>query len=108
MALFLGRDPDSGSVETFDYDESEDLTIIRRYCDVEPVINRNKRLQGVDGEGSWSGGMRHYASIPNDVAYKWLVEEGINCWRAEHRAAVLRKLDDPDWRHLKVTTKRHR
>jgi hypothetical protein len=102
MSLFLGRDPLSGAVETFDYDESDDLCIVRRTCDVQPAIDRNKRAH-LDGDGR-TGDMRLAASIPVDVALLWLQQYGVSCWKAEHWPAVKRLLNDPDWRHLRPTS----
>jgi hypothetical protein len=103
MSLLLDIDPLSGAIETFDYDEHTDTIIIKRTCDVQPIIDRNKELDnhsdGWVGEGR---DMRLAASIPTEVAYKWLVEKGVNCWRKEHWPAVRKLLNDPEWRYLRT------
>jgi hypothetical protein len=82
MSLLLDYNPFSGSIETFDYDESTDTIIIKRRCDVTAIIDRNKELQNhTDGWVGQGRDMRLAASIPLDVAYKWLVEHGVSCWK---------------------------
>ncbi|HEY6868833.1 MAG TPA: hypothetical protein VI199_03650 [Novosphingobium sp.] len=39
-------------------------------------------------------------SIPASIAYKWLVEDGLNIWNPAHADGVKRKLMDPDYRYL--------
>lgn len=102
MSRFLGRDPLSGAVETFEYDEAEDLCIVKRTADVQPVIDRNKSYH-LESDGR-TGDMRLAASIPVDVALLWLQRYGVSCWRADHWPAVKRLLEDPDWRYLRPTS----
>ena len=47
--------------------------------------------------------MHHVARIPPSVIVKWM-EEGINIYNKDHGPAVMRKLDDPEYRHLRVNT----
>jgi hypothetical protein len=105
MPLFLDRDPLSGAVETFDYDEADDRVVIKRRADVQPAIDANKGYH-LHGDG-WVGqgrDMRLAARIPVDVALLWLQQYGVSCWKAEHWPAVKRLLEDPDWRHLRPTS----
>ena len=104
MSLWLDTDPLSGAIETFDYDESTDTIIIKRTCDVQPIIDRNKELdnhtEGWVGQGR---DMRLAASIPIEVAYKWLVEKGVNCWRKEHWPAVKKLLNSNEYKYRRPT-----
>jgi hypothetical protein len=104
MSRILDIDPLSGAIETFDYDEASDTIIIRRRCDVQPVIDRNKELAS-ERDGGWIGkgrDVRLAASIPVEVAYKWLNELGVNCWKKEHWPAVRKLLNSNEYQHLRT------
>jgi hypothetical protein len=105
--VLLDIDPHSGAVETFDYDDGEETIVIRRQCDVAPIIDRNKALanhgvwddrsHGVDGPD-----LRLAASIPIDVAYLWLQRYGVRAWLKEDWPKVRRLLNDGEWQYLRV------
>jgi hypothetical protein len=97
---FLSRDPSTGAVEHYGYDESEDRCIIRRSFDVTPVIEANKRSQDETG---WNKdkSMRLAARIPPDVQYEWLRRYGIRAWDKNHKPAVVRLLNSSEWRYLR-------
>jgi hypothetical protein len=46
---------------------------------------------------------RHAAHIPDAVWMKWKIEEGIDIFNKDHLPAIKRKLDDPEWRHLRTS-----
>jgi len=98
---FFDRDPLTGAVEHFEYDHAEDKVLIHRTADVQPVIDRNKELanhsDGKHPELGW-----HAASIPIDVAYKWLVEHGVSVWKKEHWPQVRRLLNSNEYRYLRI------
>jgi hypothetical protein len=98
----LDRDPVGGTYETFEYDDTTGNITIRRWQDVEPAVDANKafHLQG-DGKGK---DMWLAASIPVEVAHKWLREFGVNAWRKDHWPAVRKLLNDPEWKHLRPTS----
>lgn len=91
-------DPFTGIVTEMhtDYDGS---LYVERTQDVEPIITNNKRVKNDERPGK---DMRLVATIPNIVIEKWLREEGINVYKKEHWSAVRRKLNDPDWAHLRT------
>jgi hypothetical protein len=98
MTRMLDRDPISGAWETFDYDDADDQVIVKRFMDVEPILNMNKRMQTVGfdrREVMW-----HVGCIPDIITEKWLVEDGVNVLRKENWPWLRRKLNDPDWRWL--------
>lgn len=102
-------DPFTGMTTYFDYDETNDTTIIHREQDVTPILEMNKAMQN-DGD-VWKEGVKnswaHYAQIPNIVIEKWLNEKGVNVYNKDHQKAVFRLLNDPEYRYLKTTTKFH-
>jgi len=97
---FLSRDPDTGAVEYYRYDENEDRCIIRRSADVTAVIEQNKASQDETG---WNQdkSRRLAARIPPDVQLVWLQKYGIRAWDRAHKQAVLRLLNDVEWQHLR-------
>jgi len=97
---FLSRDPTTGAVEHYGYDEAEDRCIVRRTFDVTSVVEANKRSHE---ESGWNRdrSMRLAARIPADVQYEWLQRYGIRAWDRNHRPAVLRLLNDVEWQHLR-------
>jgi hypothetical protein len=83
-------------------DRGERKIHFARVQDVEPILERNKALQGVPQTSDWG---RHIASIPNVILEKWMNEEGVNylALPADEFARLLRrKLDDPAWRWLRT------
>jgi hypothetical protein len=105
MALPLDRDPLSGAVETFDFDEADDLCIIKRHCDVQPVVDLNRSFH-LYGDG-WVGrgrDMRLAARIPLDVVLLWKQRYGVDVLKSEHWPQVKRLLEDPEWRYLRPTS----
>ena len=102
-------DPMTGLTTSFDYDEDTDTAILKYEQDAEPSLEVTKALQnntdytrhGIKNE-FW-----HYASIPVGIQMKWLIEDGIDVYDNNDWPAVMRKLNDPDYRHLKATAKFH-
>lgn len=73
--------------------------------DVDPILENNKLRQthqgkAMDAAGDWW----HAAHIPDIVWTKWKIEEGIDIFNKDHLTAIKRKLDDPEWRHLRTGT----
>lgn len=86
-------------------DPSERKYHFERVQDVEPILERNKVLQGEPQKSDWG---RHKASVPMVMIEKWLNEEyargnvslrflgpGFDEWFAK-------KIDDPDNRAWRV------
>jgi hypothetical protein len=79
-----------------------DALTVERVQDVEPVIERNKALQGLPQKSDWG---RHIATIPNVILERWMKEEGVNVLGLsgeEWGKFIRKKLADPDWRHLRT------
>lgn len=86
-------------------DRGEKLIVAETMQDVEPILERNKALQGEAQRSDWG---RHVASIPNVILVKWLNEEhargntSLRLFSPEFDALIARKLQDPEWRHLRA------
>jgi hypothetical protein len=104
MPILFDTDPEYGAYEMFDYDNDNGRVTVRRYCDVQPIIDRNKELQNHTTGWNEAKDMRLAASIPNEVALMWLNDYGINCWRKEHWPAVRRLLNSNVWKYLRTNT----
>jgi hypothetical protein len=68
--------------------------------DVPLIVKRNKEEQIAKAGTRMGDGLEKAASIPCSVLYKWLSEDGI--WAPNDPEYTKRKLNDPDWRYLKV------
>jgi hypothetical protein len=70
--------------------------------DVEPILENNKALQGLNDGYTPSKEFRRAASIPNVIIEKWRIEEGIDFFNPDHWPAIKRKLNDPDYLWLRT------
>jgi hypothetical protein len=73
--------------------------------DVEPILERNKLLRTITQTNT--DGLKHAATVPNEVAVGWLNEEWkrgnmLRYMSKEWKELVARKLQDPAWRDLRV------
>jgi hypothetical protein len=87
-------------------DPTERKYTFERVQDVEPILEHNKALRGLDQKSDWG---RHIANIPNVVYEGWLNEynEGravpdMKMFGPEFSEFVRKKLYDPDWSALRV------
>ena len=78
--------------------------IVQGVQDVYGILEANKAM--MTHNDGWSKGekfMRRAASIPHHLRYKWLIEEGWDAWRPDlYGDRLKRKLNDPDYRHLRT------
>lgn len=105
----IDYDPFTGISQYHDYDPTTDISRFICEGDAGPVLEINKAMAN-DTDFTKNGikdGMWLYASIPTIFQYKLLVEKGIDVYKKEHGPALSRVLEDPEYRHLKTTTKRH-
>jgi hypothetical protein len=82
------------------YDDGK--LIFERVQDVEPILDHNKALQNTAQK---RGDFRHIGTIPNVILEKWMNEEGapvLTMSKDEFARFIRRKLNDPDWRHLRT------
>lgn len=106
----IDHDPLTGITTWFDYDPATDMTFVGREQDVEAILERNKILQNHERytRDGFKNEWWHYATIPNVLIEKWKVEEGIDVFNKDHSKRVYQKLNAPEYRYLKTTTKTHR
>jgi hypothetical protein len=83
----------------FHYDELDDKLTIERVQDVEPYIERNKRLAN-HAPANWRGEFHHVASIPLVVIEKVKKETGMDLLK--DREAMKRFLNDPDNKYFRT------
>ena len=87
------------------FDRGEGLIVAETVQDVEPILERNKALRSQPQKSDWG---RHVATIPNVILVKWLNEEyargnvGLRIFSKEFDALIAKKLNDPDWKFLRV------
>jgi len=90
------------------YDESEGESRVKTtYKHVPDIIELNKVTQGKDAgitPDDDNPGWHHVARIPVYLIDLWLREDGINVFDRNHGPALMRKLDDPEYRFLRVNT----
>ena len=96
----LDADPQTGLRTWHDYDHDSGLTRITYVQDVEPLLDANRAA--ANAASGRMGDMTHVASIPASVQLQWLIEKGVDILDPDHRQAVAKLLDDPEWRYLKV------
>jgi hypothetical protein len=80
------------------------FTIQRHDPDVSPTLEMNKALQSIPQ--TRTDGLKHVASIPAIIIEKWMIEDGVNIFALrgyEQTQYFNKKLDDPQWAHLKTT-----
>lgn len=86
------------------HDFEEGKFIFGRTQDVEPYLERNKKLQNEAPRRAET--FRHVGTIPAIFIEKWLNEEGAPIFemnKREFARFIKRKLNDPDWRFLKTS-----
>ena len=99
----------TGMTVWFDYNELTDETTLEYRQDVDDILELNKALAN-DPEVTKSGiknDLWHYASIPNVLVMKWLIEEGLDVYDDNAWPQLSAKLNDPQFKFLKATDKQH-
>jgi len=87
------------------FDRDDSVIVAETVQDVEPILERNKMLRSIEQNSDWG---RHIASIPNVILVRWLNEEyvrgnvSLRIFSKEFDALVAKKLNDPDWKFLRV------
>ncbi len=99
MRRLLDYDQFTGLITWHEYDEATDTTMLHHEQDVQPIIDANKEAD--NHGGAPKGDLWHVASIPVVVQLKWLTEKGVDVHNPDHKQAVAKLLDDPEWKYLK-------
>lgn len=79
---------------------------VKRTQDVEPVLDLNKAQQAAGEGASKDGVFWHVGRIPTVVLENWAKEAGVGVFDDEFEEVLFRKLNDPDFRSLRVKTGR--
>ncbi len=116
MKRLLDYDHLSGVKTWHEYDDLTKETIISQEQDVGPILERNKKLQNIGADG---GGLNQYArqgikndfvhvgTIPVGVQLKWRKEHGVDIYNPNHTKAIMKLMNDPDYRYLRTATGRY-
>jgi len=107
--ILLSHDDLTGISQYHDYDPYTDTSRFESVGDAGPVLELNRAIAN-DTDISRKGikdGMWLYARIPTIFQLKLLAEKGIDVYKKEDGARLSKVLEDPEYRHLKTTTKRH-
>lgn len=70
--------------------------------DVEPILDLNKSLATENDGWNATRDMRRVASIPVMVIVKLKAEHGIDVFNPDHKDALVKILNDPDYAHLRT------
>ncbi len=105
----IAYDDLNGIAQYHDYDPYTDES--RFFCveDATSVLEYNRMLAN-DNELTKHGIKNDfwlYAKIPTIVQIKLLAEKGIDLYKKEHGNALSKVLEDPDYRYLKTTSRKH-
>jgi len=87
------------------YEDTDDGYTLTTECDLAPIIDRNKALQGGNGREHWQGDFRLEASIPNLILLDWATKDGVpadKVYSDEYAERIARRLNDPDYKFLKT------
>ena len=104
---FLDYNPLTGVREDVAFEG--DKTIIRTSINATKIVENNKASQNEAPPPAWKQNFHKVASIPFTTLMQWGQEDGVNVFtmtKEEQEAYLRRKLNDPDWRHLKTTPRR--
>ena len=82
----------------------DDHLFIHHHENVDAELKRIKYLRD-NAEQTKAGDWYHAAEIPETVYYGWIFEAGLKLHqRREITELVIKKLNDPAWKHLRVRT----
>jgi len=98
MKRLLDYDPVTGIREVFE--ATDDGFQVHYSQDVEGIIEANKRAQ--NDAPDRMGEFVHAADIPILIQMKWMIEHGVDIYNPDHTPGIIRLLNDPDYRYLKV------
>ena len=105
---FFDYDPLTKITQYFHWDHETETYALESEQDVTAYLEQNKRLYNEDDfkRKGYKDEMVHVAQIPLIVIEKWLREDGIDVYNPDHKKAVMRKLNHPDYLYLRTTSGR--
>jgi hypothetical protein len=98
---FLGHLEGSNGVHQKLYQEHDDTLTVKSTEDVEPLLNENKRLYGLNDGYTKSRDMRRVASIPLVLVHAWQ-KKGVNIFNSDHWPRIAHALDSREFLHLRT------
>jgi len=102
MLQWKEYDPYTG-VTTINYaSDDDDLVHVKRFQDVQPILDYNAELRNTRSEGKE---VKKYCTIPITVQYE-LLQKGINVFNPDHMPRVLQEINQ-NYPRLKATDKHH-
>ena len=99
----------NGIAQYHNYDPITDTSTFESVGDAGPCLDFNKAVAN-DAEVTRKGikdGWWWYAQIPAIVQVKLMAEHNICIWKKEDGPRLSKILELPEYRHLKMTTKKH-
>jgi len=108
MRRLIDYEPMTGVWTYHDYNHETKETTIETVQDVQPYLERNKKL-AADPDYKKNGIKKewlHAACIPIGVQAKWLSEKGVNLWDKNHWPEIKKLLNDPEWSYLRTSKTR--
>lgn len=98
----IGADYSGAAPVFYHYDEHTGEIHVERVQDVEPLLDRNKRMAaaGFDGFNA-DRSMKAIAEIPIAIVEQW-AKEGVDIMNPAHNAEVLKRLRDPALAHFRL------
>ncbi len=89
--------------QIFHWHEPTKEMAIEHIEDIKPLIDSNKRLQQEDH--SRHDEFRLSARIPVTVVYEWKAKYGVDVYDKNHKDAVRKLLNGPEYKYLKTTNR---
>jgi hypothetical protein len=87
-------------------DDGQGGGVIRTVQDVSAIIERNKAMANENDGFSKSREMKRAGTVPYLTLYKWIAEARLDVadpdFTDKLNKLIIRKLNDPDYRHLKT------
>jgi hypothetical protein len=98
----LKHDEDTGITTWFEHDSATRKNIITTTQDCTLILDTNTKIQNESNGWSKSKFMRHAASIPIMVLFKWM-QEGFDPFDPNNKKALFKRLDDTENRKLRTS-----
>ena len=89
--------------QIFHFHDATGEFAIEHIEDIKPLIDSNQRLR--DNDHSSKDEFRLSARIPVTIYYEWKEKFGVDLYDKNHKDAVRKLLNSPDYRYLKTTSR---